>query len=141
MPAYRRYSEVSVEYGFEPIAGNAWKSTRHGVHFLYNHNQKKKVMLEQQLINAFMKLTARIGGGSLIRDMIHHVDENGNPKVWTAHEMENAIRFINLHIENFGKAEALGVIDTLMKKYEISQQDLHSETEPMPDTPGIQGLQ
>jgi hypothetical protein len=98
-------------------------------------------MLEQQLINAFMKLTARMGGGALMRDMIHHIDENGNPKVWSAHEMETAIKFINLHIENFGKAEAIGVISALTNKYEITDEDLHKEPEPMPDTPGIQGLQ
>jgi hypothetical protein len=97
-------------------------------------------MLEQRLINAFMKLTARIGAGELIREMIQQVDENGNPKAWTPQEMERAIHFIEMHVENFGSAEATAIILTLMKKFEITANDLHSIDESQA-TPGIPGLQ
>jgi uncharacterized protein YktA (UPF0223 family) len=101
----------------------------------------KKKMLEQQLINAFMKLTAKAGAGDLVRNLIHHVDENGNPKVWTATEMQSAIHFINAHVENFGKGEAIAVVQTLMRKFDIHTEELQSHSEPLPDTPGVQGLQ
>ncbi len=97
-------------------------------------------MLEQQLINAFMKLTAKVGAGAFVRDLIHQVDENGNPKVWSASEMEKAIHFINHHVENFGKGEAIEVVRTLVSKFEIGLRDLEPH-ESLPDTPGVQGLQ
>jgi hypothetical protein len=97
-------------------------------------------MLEQRLINAFMKLTAKAGAGEIVRDLIHHVDENGNPKVWSATEMEHAIHFINMSVENFGKSEAITVMRTLMRKFEIGPEDLQAN-ELHSDTPGVQGLQ
>jgi len=98
-------------------------------------------MIEQQLINAFMKLTAKVGAGDLIRELVQQVDENGNPKAWSPGEMERAIHFINMHVENFGKEEAVAVIRTLMKKFAVDVSDLHDREETYPETPGIQGLQ
>jgi hypothetical protein len=98
-------------------------------------------MLEQQLINAFMKLTAKAGCGDLVRDLIQQVDENGNPKMWSASEMEKAIHFINMHVENFGKAEATHIVHTLMKKFDITSNDLQNHDHFLPEATGIQGLQ
>jgi hypothetical protein len=98
-------------------------------------------MNEQQLINAFMKLVAKAGAGEVIREMIQRVEENGNPKVWSANEIERATHFINHQIENFGKAEALLVVKTLIDKFDIHEQDLHSHSDVVPDPSGVQGLQ
>jgi hypothetical protein len=98
-------------------------------------------MNEQQLINAFMKLVAKAGAGEVIREMIQRIEENGNPKVWTANEIESATHFINHQVENFGKAEALMVVKTLIDKFDIHEQDLHSHSEVSPDSSGVQGLQ
>src|SRR5687768_12700768 len=98
-------------------------------------------MLEQQLINAFMKLTAKVGAGELVRELVQQVDENGNPKVWTSQEMESAIHFIETHVQNFGKNEATGVVLTLMKKFDISLHDLQPYNESHLESSGIQGLQ
>jgi hypothetical protein len=98
-------------------------------------------MLEQQLINAFMKLSAKAGAGDIVRELIQQVDENGNPKLWSAREMEHAIHFINMTVENFGKAEAIKVVQSLMKKFDILPEDLNRSAVLQPDTPGAQGLQ
>jgi hypothetical protein len=98
-------------------------------------------MLEQQLINAFMKLTAKAGAGHIVRELIQRTDENGNPKIWSASEMEHAIHFINMTVENFGKAEALEIIQSLIKKFDIAQKDLTGDEVIQPDTPSVQGLQ
>jgi len=98
-------------------------------------------MLEQQLINAFMKLAAKAGAGEIIREMIQQVEQNGNPKVWTALEMERALKFINQQVENFGKAEALVVVETLIRKFEITDADLHHHNSLSSASSGIQGLQ
>jgi hypothetical protein len=98
-------------------------------------------VMEQQLINAFMKLLAKAGGGSLIKDLIQKVDENGNPKVWSPSELAKATDYVNWQIENFGTAEASAVIETLVRKYNLRPQDLLTADEPMPDTPGVKGLQ
>jgi hypothetical protein len=81
-------------------------------------------MLEQQLINAFMKLTAKVGAGNLVRELIQAVDDNGNPKEWTPNEMEQAIAFINMQVERFGKPQAAEVVSTLIRKFELSPEDL-----------------
>jgi hypothetical protein len=96
-------------------------------------------MSEQRLINAFMKLTAKVGAGNLVRSLVQQVDENGNPKVWTAAEIEHAVQFINNEVERFGKPDALEIIHTLMKKFDISPDAL-TTVEPI-DHPGVKGLQ
>jgi hypothetical protein len=97
-------------------------------------------VMEQQLINLLMKLMAKAGGGSLIKDLIRQVDENGNPKIWTESEMEKAIQYLNWQIENFGVAEARAVIGSLVRKFNLRAEDLKYE-DPQPEVTGIQGLQ
>lgn len=97
--------------------------------------------MEQQLINAFMKLLATAGGGSLIKDLIREVDENRNPKVWSASEIEKAIQYVTLQTENFGTAEATVIIETLLRKYNLRAENFLTTHEPMPETTGVQGLQ
>src|SRR5687768_7502628 len=92
----------------------------------YSIANKKLTIMDQQLINALMKLFSKAGGGSLIRDMINQVDENGNPKVWTASEMEAAVRYLELQTENFGTAEAIIMIQSLLKKYNLRIEDFQT---------------
>lgn len=105
--------------------------------------------MEQQLINALMKLVSKAGGGSLIKDMIQQVDTNGNPKVWTEAEVSRAIEFVNWQTENFGTSEAIIIIQSLLRKYNLriedfqttisSQREVASKDD-LPDTPGVHGL-
>jgi hypothetical protein len=97
--------------------------------------------MEQQLINAFMKLLARAGGGSLIKDLIREVDENRNPKVWSPSEIEKAIEYLTVQTENFGTAEATVIIENLMQKYNLRAENFLTNHESLPETTGIQGLQ
>jgi hypothetical protein len=100
--------------------------------------------MEQQLINALMKLFSKAGGGSLIKDLIQQVDQNGNPKIWTPAEIASAIEYVNWQTENFGTAEAEIVIETLQKKYNLSSKaerlDNNSSTQDLPEVPGVHGL-
>jgi hypothetical protein len=97
--------------------------------------------MEQQLINAFMKLMSKAGGGLLIKDLIQHVDENGNPKVWTASEIEAAIQYVSGQTENFGTSEAEVIIETLIRKYNLQPQRFLVKEQPVTEAPGVQGLQ
>lgn len=97
--------------------------------------------MEQQLINACMKLISKAGGGSLIRDLIQQVDEDGNPKTWTASELERATEYIHWQIENFGTAEARAIVEMLLKKYKLNPGDFRNEEESLPEPSGVQGLQ
>ncbi|HYC83776.1 MAG TPA: hypothetical protein VEB86_01085 [Chryseosolibacter sp.] len=101
-------------------------------------------MLEQQLINAFMKLAAKAGAGSIIRDLLRSVDENGNPKSWTPAEMEHAINFLNEKVENFGHQDAIVVIKTLIRKFNIDAASLGVDQDEFLESDelsGVQGLQ
>jgi hypothetical protein len=98
--------------------------------------------MEQQLINALMKLISRAGGGSLIKDLIQQVDENGNPKAWTASEIEAAIQYVTWQTENFGTPEAEIIIETLIRKYNLQpERFLLSREEPVKESSGAIGLQ
>ncbi|MBT1701006.1 hypothetical protein KK083_29200 [Fulvivirgaceae bacterium PWU4] len=97
--------------------------------------------MEQQLINAFMKLVAKAGGGSLIKDLIREVDENRNPKIWTPTEIEKAIAYVTEQTESFGAADAIVIIETLMQKYNLRTESFLPAHESLPGTAGIQGLQ
>lgn len=104
----------------------------------------KKEVMEQQLINALMKLLSKAGGGSFIKDLIQQTDQNGNPKSWTPSEIEAATQFINVQIENFGTAEAAIIIETLKKKYSLERARPGSPDtsahEDLPEAPGVHGL-
>jgi hypothetical protein len=95
----------------------------------------------EKLINAFMKLVSKAGGGSLIRDMIQQVDESGNPKVWTPSEVEAAVHYVNEQIDNFGTAEATIIVETLVRKYNLRLDTFQRNEESLSETHGIQGLQ
>jgi hypothetical protein len=97
--------------------------------------------MEQQLINALLKLYAKAGGGSLIRDLVQQVDEDGNPKIWTSSEIEKATDFIRWQTENFGTAEATAIIESLAKKYNLDLNDLSSEGTSLEAAPDVRGLQ
>jgi hypothetical protein len=97
--------------------------------------------LEQQLINAFMKFTAKAGAGELVREFIRAVDQNGNPKLWNSVEMEKAIEFLNAKVDNFGKEDALLVINTLMRKFEIRSEDVNARAAAFSDKDGLTGVQ
>lgn len=100
--------------------------------------------MEQQLINALMKLFSKAGGGSLIKDLIQQVDQNGNPKVWTPSEIASAVDFINWQTENFGTTEATAMVESLRKKYNLTSasQTLSDSSahEELPEVPGVHGL-
>jgi hypothetical protein len=97
--------------------------------------------MEQQLINAFMKLMSKAGGGSLIKDLIRQVDENGNPKVWTASEIEAATQYVSWQTENFGAPEAEVIIEILIRKYNLQPERFIAKKETVTEAPGVQGLQ
>jgi hypothetical protein len=99
--------------------------------------------MEQQLINAFMKLISKAGGGSLIKDLIQQVDENGNPKVWTPSELEKAVTYVYWQTENFGTAEATSIVESLLKKYNLRPENFSHEPVAVSsdDNAGVQGLQ
>jgi hypothetical protein len=97
--------------------------------------------MEQQLINAFMKFTAKMGAGEMIKDLIREVDENGNPKAWTPAEIEKGIAYLNHLTESFDKTQARTIATTLIKKFDLDMTQLHSGAEIMPETNGVQGLQ
>ena len=97
--------------------------------------------MEQQLINAFMKLTAKLGAGEWIKDLIREVDVNGNPKAWTPAEIEDATIFIQQLNDKFGKAEAIRIMKTLMRKFDIDSSELLQGNEDYSETHGVQGLQ
>ena len=97
--------------------------------------------MEQQLINSLIKLIAKAGGGSIIKDLIQQIDENGNPKVWTDSEIAKATEFIEWQIQNFGTAEATAMIESLLKKYNIDPNDLRLSDESLEAKPDVRGLQ
>jgi hypothetical protein len=95
--------------------------------------------MEQQLINALVKLLAKAGNGELIKDLVKEVDENGNPKAWTPSEIASAIDFINRKTEQFGLDDARRVIHTLTRKFNLTPEPSPTG-EAVPEVPGIQGL-
>jgi hypothetical protein len=102
--------------------------------------------MDQQLINVLVKLFSKAGGGGLIRDLIRQVDENGNPKVWTESEMEAAVKYLEHQVANFGTSDAMIIIQSLLKKYNLRIEDFQgsidekSEKDALPDVPGVHGL-
>jgi hypothetical protein len=102
--------------------------------------------MDQQLINVLIKLFSKAGGGSLISDMIREIEENGNPKVWTNTEMEAAVRYLERQTEYFGTSEAIIMVQSLLKKYNLriedfqTDLDMNSQKDALPNVPGVHGL-
>jgi hypothetical protein len=99
--------------------------------------------MEQQLINAFMRFTAKAGAGEYMKGLVQTTDENGNPKSWTTSEMSKAIDYLHHCTEHFDRADALTIIRTIQKKFHITTDDLRepNQDEPAPDIIGAKGLQ
>ena len=76
----------------------------------------------------------------MIKELIQRVDEDGNPKTWTASEPQKANEFISWQIENFGSAKAVSIIETLIKKYKLDVEKFLSHSPSNISAPGIQGL-
>ena len=100
--------------------------------------------MEQQLINALMKLFSKAGGGLLIKDLIQQIDQTSNPKVWTPAEINATVDFITSQTQNFGSAEARAMIETLQKKYNINATAHIEESKithaDLPEVSGVHGL-
>jgi len=94
--------------------------------------------MEQELINAFMKLTAKAGAGELVKQIVWHVEQNGNPRVWSPQEVRSAVVFIHHIVKNFSKDDALVIIHKLMHQYEIKPADLEGG---LMDQESARGLQ
>ncbi len=97
--------------------------------------------MEQALINSLLQLISRAGGISLIRDLISEVDENGDPKTWNVSELQKAVEYINWQADSFGTAEAVAVIDNLLKKYNIRLDSLQRTSEDLEEPARVAGLQ
>jgi hypothetical protein len=97
--------------------------------------------MEQQFINALLKLIAKAGGGALVRDLIRQVDQDGNPKTWTVSEIEEATAFIQWQTENFGTAEAAAIVESLVRKYKLDLDSFKSEDSSLEASPDVRGLQ
>jgi hypothetical protein len=97
--------------------------------------------MEQQFINALIKLIAKAGGGALIRDLVRQIDEDGNPKTWTVSEIEKATAFIQWQIENFGTPEATAIIESLVHKYNLDLSTFNTGDTPLAASPDVRGLQ
>ena len=100
--------------------------------------------MEQQLINALIKLLAKAGGGSFVKDLVQQTDQNGNPKVWTAEEIKAATELVTNQTETFGTPEATIIIETLRRKYNLDgTRPANSEraaSQALPEVPGVHGL-
>lgn len=97
--------------------------------------------MEQQFINTLIKLLHKTGAGPLIRDLISTVEENGDPKAWNIAELEKAISYINWQVENFGTPEAVAIIETLLKKYNLRIENFQKNEQALPESAGVPGLQ
>jgi hypothetical protein len=75
--------------------------------------------MEQLLINQLIRLLCKGGGSSLIRDLIRETDEDGNARIWTDEEIENANNYLNWINQNFSSSDALVIINNLVKQYNI----------------------
>ena len=96
--------------------------------------------MEQQLINSLVRLITKAGGESLVKDLQAQVEENNNIDNWTPDELQKAISYINWQSDNFGTAEATAIVDALIHKYNLRQDDFAHHDE-LPDAPGVKGLQ
>ena len=96
--------------------------------------------MEQQLINSLIRLITKAGGESLIKNLRLQVEESNNLDDWTSAELKKAITYIDWQSDNFGTAEAAAIVDALVHKYNLRQEDFAHHDE-LPDAPGVKGLQ
>ena len=80
--------------------------------------------MEQQLINNLICFIRKSGGESFIKNLLSEVDRNGNDRVWTEDEIENAVNHLKWVNDFFGKSDATIVISNLVQLYHIDIEDL-----------------
>lgn len=79
----------------------------------------------ERLINQLILLIANLGGGDYeMKEMIHQVTKD-NEKVWTREDIDKAIKYVTWYNEYFGKADAIEQINAMVKKFDISTNEIN----------------
>lgn len=97
-------------------------------------------MMEQQLVNALIRLLSKIGGDALERDLSRARKDNTPAQTWTPSELEKALEHVNWQVENFGPVEASAVIQSLIQRYGLRPESIVDDDH-APEPTGIKGLQ
>lgn len=96
--------------------------------------------MEQQLINALVRLLSKIGGDALDRDLSRARKDHTSAQVWTPSELESALEYINLQAEHFGPTEAAAIIQSLIRRYNLRPESFIYDDH-VPEPTGVKGLQ
>jgi hypothetical protein len=80
--------------------------------------------MEQQLINELIRMIAKMGGASLVKDLIEQVDHDGDPKSWTPEEIVNAYDYVKWQNTYFGEGDVTAIIGQLSEKYNLDADTL-----------------
>lgn len=75
--------------------------------------------MEQLLINQLITLLCKSGNSSLIKDLLRETDQDGDNRNWTVEEIENASNYLNWVNKNFSAADAMVIINNLVRDYHI----------------------
>ncbi|KWW50487.1 hypothetical protein AWW69_15140 [Bacillus cereus] len=78
--------------------------------------------MEQQLIHLLLRLIAKAGGESLVRELMRKIDDDGYDQQWTEKELRNAIQYLNWQIEHFGTPEASAIVESLIARFGLDPE-------------------
>lgn len=81
--------------------------------------------MEQHLINQLVALLCKSGGSTLIKDLLRETDQDGDTRNWTVEEIENANNYLTWINKNFNAADALVIINNLVREYRINLNTLN----------------
>jgi hypothetical protein len=80
--------------------------------------------MEQQFINQLITLLCKAGSSSLIKDLLRETDQDGDARHWTVEEIENANNYLTWINKNFSAADAMVIVNNLVKEYNIELSKL-----------------
>jgi hypothetical protein len=78
----------------------------------------------EQLVNELLKLIAKSGGASMITELIHRINEDGQATVWQPAEVDKATDYIRDLNAYFSRMDAVEIIENLIEQFHIKVDDL-----------------
>jgi hypothetical protein len=76
------------------------------------------------LVNELLKLIAKSGGASMITELIHRINEDGQAEIWQPAEVEKATNYVRDLNSYFSRVDAVEIIENLIEQFHIKLEDI-----------------
>jgi len=83
-----------------------------------------ELIKQTKFIGELMKLVIKLGGETVIRDLVAHMNQTDYTNNWTATEVQRGIEYLKVRNIHFSRPEVISIIEKLVYKHDLKEHDL-----------------